>query len=533
MRKLIKDNQAEALRILLNRLNVKFTSHSIEHLKVHPDYPSLLSLNYALHLLKIDNVATRVSYERLQKELPKPALVHIRDNGGMYLVVDNLDEEKVSFINEHGQLESQPKDDFIKSWSGIAMLVDDEAQGKEENYTIHRIKEIVHKVKLPFAIVSLATLVLYSIYYFKSSFSTFDFLYLFTNALGIAVSIPLVIHLMDKNNPLVKKLCTSNNPKSKANCTNILDSPAANILGIFSWSEIGFIYFATLFFYIILFPQGHAILLVAVLSVLAAPYAAYSIFYQWKIAGQWCRLCLAVQAILLSELLTAIFYFHINSTSVIAYRGILALFLVFSLIISAYGILKPIISEWKSYKGRFPKLNRIRFNPEIFRFLLKKNIPIDTVGINSLQFGNPNGEHRLTIISNPSCQPCIKMHQKLFRMLKTKEDVSVLEIFLTDTDEKSNSYQIAECMLKLYQTANVDYAKNAIAEYYNHYYNDFRSWIQKFDQDGSDNPDARQILKHHIMWCRKRKISSTPMIFYNNYELPKEYSIEDLDYLVD
>ena len=521
-----KENPSEAVEMLLHRLNTKFTPYSIRNLQQHPDYPSLLSINHTLNQLQIDNIALRATYEQLQNEFPKPLLVHTQQQGGTYRVIDTLDEENVYFVNKKGTLQSQSKEDFLKSWSGVAVLVDEQTKGVEKDYAANRTKALLDQAKLPGIAVGLVLLMVYTFYYTNNVSSAFDYLFLLTKALGIAATIPLMIRLVDKENPFVEKLCHS----SKANCSSILDSPAASFLGVFAWSEIGFVYFATLFFYLLLF-QAHANVLIAGFALLAAPYTAYSLYYQWKIARQWCRLCLAVQVVLLLELGLAIAFFSTYTLSPVSLPSILALVLVLVMAVSGYGLLKPILIEWRSFKQQFPRLNRIKYKQEVFQLLLRKNPAMDTSGVIPIQLGNPEGKHQLTIISNPTCGPCINMHQKLFEVLKGKENVGVQEIFLTGQHENSRDYQIAKCMVTLYQSTKTTTAKEAIAAYYED--KDSKSWMQKYDQAKADRAEVKQTLEQHRAWCREREISSTPTILYNGYQFPKEYTIEDLDYLLE
>ncbi len=436
----------------------------------------------------------------------------------------------MSFVDKRGKLRSQPKGDFLKSWSGVALLVDEQTKGIEKDYAVNRTKALLDQAKLPGAAVGLVLLMVHTFYYTNNVSSVFDYLFLLTKTLGIAVTIPLMIRLIDKENPFVTKLCHSQKAGSKANCAGILDSPAANFLGIFSWSEIGFLYFTALFFYLLLF-QAHANVLIVGFALLAAPFTVYSLYYQWKVARQWCRLCLAVQAVLLLEAGLAIAFFSTYTLSPVTLPSILALLLVSSIVISAYSLLKPVLIEWKSFKKQLPLLNRIKYKPEVFQLLLKKNPEMDTAGIAPIQLGNLEGKHQLTIISNPTCGPCIKMHRKLFDLLEGKENVSLQEIFLIGQNESSRDYQIAECMVKLCQSTEITTAKEAIAAYYKD--KDTKGWIQKYDQAKADNTVAKQALEQHITWCQEKKISSTPTILYNGYKFPKEYTLEDLDYLVE
>ena len=527
----LKENPSEAVGILLHRLNTRFTDYSIRTLQQHPDYPSLLSINHTLNQLQIDNIALRATYEQLQNDFPKPLLVHTQQQGGTYRVVDKLDEETIYFVDKRGKLQAQLKEDFLKSWSGVAVLVDEQTKGVEKDYAVNRTKALLDQAKFPGAVLGLVLLIGYIFYYTDTLFSTFDYLFLLTKAMGVAATIPLMIRLIDKENPFVKKLCHSQKGKSKINCASILDSPAANVLGVFSWSEIGFVYFVTLFFYLLLF-QAHANALIAGFAILAAPYTLYSLYYQGKIARQWCRLCLAVQAILLLELGLAIAFFSTYTLSPVSLPSILALMLVSVVVISGYSLLKPLLIEWKSLKQQFPRLNSIKYKPEVFQSLLRKNPAMDTTGVVPIQLGNPEGKHQLTIISNPTCGPCISMHRKLFEVLKSKENVGVQEIFLTDGNANSAAHQIAECMLKLSQSANPA-TKEGIAEYYHYYSHDRKGWLQKYDHVEANSAETKQILEQHIAWCWERKVSATPLLLYNGYQLPKEYTIEDLDYLLE
>ena len=526
------DTPSEAVAILLHRLNTKFTNYSIRNLQQHPDYPSLLSINHTLNQLQIDNIALRATYEQLQHELPKPLLVHTQEDGGTYRVVDNLDEEQVYFVDKKGKLQAQAKEAFLKSWNGVAMLVDEQTKGIEQDYALNRARDFLDGAKLPLATLGLLLLVGYVFFYTNHLSSGFDYLFLLTKALGVTMTIPLMIRLVDKQNPFVNKLCHSSKAGGKTDCSSILDSPAARVLGVLTWSEVGFLYFTTLFFYLLLF-KAHANVLVAALAVLAAPYTVYSLYYQWKVARQWCRLCLAVQAVLLLELALAIAYFSNVGINPVSWPSILVLVLIAVVMVSAYGLLKPVLVGWKSYQQQLPRLNRIKYKPAVFQALLKEKAPMDMAGVTPIQLANPEGEHQITIVSNPKCGPCVKMHQKLSGILKNKENVSVQEIFLTSDNKDSIAYRIATNMLRLHQSADIQIAKEAIAAYYEEYSSDDEGWLQKYDQVKEDNAKAEQTLEQHIAWCRKKEISATPLVLYNGYRLPQEYSVEDLDYLLD
>ncbi|MDQ3534211.1 MAG: cysteine peptidase family C39 domain-containing protein [Bacteroidota bacterium] len=532
MRKLVSENPIEVLKILLTRLRVQFSYYTLQNFKLHPDFPNMLSLSYILNQIGIENVTLRATYEQMQNELPKPLLAHLYDNGGMYMVVAEADDNKVYFINEQNKLEAQLKEDFLKSWSGVAMLVDNDVNASEENYKVNKIKERFNKLRYPFIISSLLLLFAYSFLYTHENESTFTYLFITTKFIGVIVSSLLLVQLFDKNNLFIKKLCNSNKSKGNDNCSNILDSPGAYILGL-SWSEVGFVYFLTLLTYLIWFPSYSSLLIITVLSILAAPFTLYSIYYQWKVVNSWCRLCLYIQAILFSEALISIFFFNKYNLNfnLISFQDVYALLLIVFLIGICLSFLKPVIKGWKNYKESFPAFNKIKLNKEVFNLLLTKGMPVDTTLIEPVQFGNPDGGNVLTIISNPTCNPCIDMHKKLFKILNNKKNLLVKEIFLTEKNKNDPSYLTADFMLKLTKTTNG--AKEAIADYYNNYSKEHDIWKKKNYKKEFESIQTSKILDKHIDWCLEKGINSTPHVLFNGYRLPDSYTVEDLEYLID
>jgi uncharacterized membrane protein len=530
MRKLVSENTLEAFRILLKRLNVSFTESTIRQFKNHPEFPNLFSVSHTLTQLGIENLAFRPSYSDLQNELPKPLMVYTYDNGGMYLVLEGADSDKVYFVNEQDKIESLPKDDFLKSWSGIAVVAVNDKKVSEENYNVNAFKEFFHSIKYIVGVISLVSVVLYSIFY-TTAFILLKYLFLFANGCGVAVSVLLSIQLIDKNNPFIKKLCASKN--SKSSCNDILNSKAAYVFGLFAWSEIGLIYFLSLSLYLLFLSETNGLLIVSALALLSIPYPAYSVYYQWKVAKTWCKLCLLIQCVLFAEFVMALYYFASTaSISSPSFKNYLLLFVILLSIVSTYSLLKPILSEWNLYKMQFPLLNKIKFNKEVFTQLVNSSRRVDTSGISPIVLGNAEAKTKLTVITNPICKPCVETHQKLFKLLQSKEDTAIREIFFTEPDRNDPSYKMAECMIRLHEAKGKDITKQALTEYYSNP-KEKESWMKTFGDTKMVNTEAGKQLDSHIDWCFKNRFHSTPIILFNDYVLPDAYTIDDLEYLID
>lgn len=350
--------------------------------------------------------------------------------------------------------------------------------------------------------------------------------------MGIMASLPLMIRLFDKKNQFVKRLCATNNIESKANCSSILDSPNAFLFKVITWSEVGFIYFTSMFLFLLSFRRPESGIIVSSVSILVSPYIIYSIYYQWRIAKIWCRICLMVQLILFVELVLGIVYIKIyhQNVSQISFENFLQLGLSTFFIISVYFLIKPVVTDSNHYKAQIPNLTKIKLNNEVFNFLLKRTAPVSLDSITPIQFGNLGGKHIITIITNPICRPCIDLHKELFNILRTKQNTLVNEIFFPDK-KKDMSYRIADFMLRLYCSEDLGVVEKAFIEYYHD--SDFKKMEEKHYKKLMHSVEPEIDLNGHIEWCLKREIVSTPTVLFNGYRLPDDYTISDLDYLTD
>lgn len=524
----------DALSIFLRRLNIKHTNYTIEQFEKHPDFPSILSFSYVFEKLGLETAALRSSYNQMKDDLPKPLLVHTRDNGGMYLVVDNLDDEKVQFASHKNKVETQTKGDFLNSWTGILMVANKPDNLVEENYKKNRINDFIKQVKYFFIWLSLILVITYYILNGLEYREFFDYLFLFTKALGICITIPLIIQLIDKENTFINKLCQIGSRKSNGNCLNILESPGAQIFNVFTWSEIGFLYFLSLFSYILFFPRIVDISLIAILAIVVSPYIIYSIYYQWKIAKNWCRLCLFVQGILVLELLIALSYCFIFHRTFFNIQEFYSLGICVLSLMTIFILLKPILIDWNKYKNQIPKIAKIKLNSDVFHAIRKDYNTLKKIPKTAIYFGNPKGDHHIVLITNPTCQSCISLHTKLAQILKTKSNTWVETIFLIELDVNGIAYQITNCMLALNEKYGNIVAGDYISEYYTHYSMKPKEWLNKYSQKiSTKTPIHDKLIQTHTEWCIENQLLATPVIFYQKKVFPQEYTIDDLDYMID
>ncbi|MEJ7678509.1 MAG: vitamin K epoxide reductase family protein [Segetibacter sp.] len=218
---------------------------------------------------------------------------------------------------------------------------------------------------------------------------------------GVVVTSLLLWYEIDKTNPLLQKVCTG---ISKGNCNAILTGKQSKLLSWLSWSEIGFFYF-TGGLLVLLFAGSdvtNTISLLGWLNILALPYTVFSVYYQWRVAKQWCVLCLAVQALLVLGGINVIANNYLTSFSTLPISFLIKNIHLYLLPVLSWYVVKPYILHLQEAKNTKREYLRIKFNTEIFSTLLKKqkHISISTEGL-GINLGNPNATNTLIKVCNP------------------------------------------------------------------------------------------------------------------------------------
>ena len=528
-RHLIKDNPREVLKLLLKRINCNYNEEIYSEMKGHPDFPSFLSFNYILKKRGVDSVALKTNIDDLRFNLPKPILVHVSPNDGMFLLLEKVDDQYAYIIDEEDRLEKEPIDDFLKIWNGYALIVDIENIKEPKTTLIDKTKLFLNQISKPFSIISVSLFLVYFLI-FKGKRNVFNILYLFEYGAGILFSVLLLIEHFDKNNLFVKHICHSRKNK-KINCGSILNSKAAYFLGIFSWSDIGFIYFVILFLLSLFSPSKLSLSFSVLTSAFIFPYVFYSLYYQKFIARNWCILCLSVQGVIFSIFVTSIFAFN---NAIFGYifipENIIYLVLLSSSIIAIYIIIKPLIASYVNSYAISQNFKTIKYNNDVKSILFGQQLTYSFNGIEKINIGNSDGNGCVTIIFSPICDPCMLELRKLLPILKTKENTLIEILFLVDRNESTLAFRIAKSMLNIYYQ-NKETFINTLEEYVNSYPKS-KFKFGKYDLKDPISLNIEQIIKNQESWCIKNKIYSTPKIFLNHKELPSVYSFKDIDYLV-
>jgi len=528
----MKNNLSQVLTYFVRDLDIPVTGNSVdEELEKHPDYPSLLAASEVLNNWHVPNAAYPLAFkELLDARLEEPFIAHLVNKGGEFVLVSHLDEKHAIVSNERWRKHRLSAGEFEKMYNGTILVAEKEPESGEIDYNTKRRKELVDKARIPF-VISGVVIILAAYLFFHSSFLTslnwpIAFLTLFKTA-GLFVTVMLLMQSIDANNPLIQRLCTGKNN----DCNAILSSKAAKISEELSWSEAGFFYFAGTWL-ALLFNSGHPgiIAMLALLNLISLPYTFYSIYYQWRVAGQWCIFCCTVLALLWAEFF-ALLPSLVNGIQLPGLREWSALLMCLALPVLAWIFIKPWLLQAQKIQPLKQQLQTFKFNTELFNKMLaeeaKYALPEEG---NSIIIGNREAEHIITMVSNPYCQPCSKAHKTLDEWLANRADIKLQLVFSTGSDERDPKARVAHHLMALQSNQNDSSLKKALNDWYEHKHKDYESWAKSY-------PVIKEHTSHSALekqkeWCTLVEIKSTPTIFINGRRLPQNYQPEDIKYFI-
>lgn len=532
------ENIVESAYLLVRELGAKISYSTLKReIKEHPDYPTFLSISDVLNNYGIDNVTAKFDAD-LYPELPVPFLTQIKgdDDNFQFTVVKAIDARSIQFFDPKTQKWSiTDLTLFLKGCSGILMLTEAELPIQEKNYKIKlreesrvRIGRYLIVILFPFIFFASAGLLLYK----DGMNAVSPIIFSLLTLLGSLVTVILLWYEVDQENTLLQEICSTG---KRTNCNAILKSKESKIFGV-SWSSIGFIYFSGSFLMLLIngFSNIQVLIVLALLNAVAIPYVGYSIYYQWKIAKQWCVLCLFVQALLFSQFIVAYASnWHIVSSlvSFVSISFFLQCLCIFSIPFVLLTIILPTAKRAKQHDKVALELKRLKHNSDIFKTILQKQKSIsNSVEGLGIRLGNPNGKIKLIKVCNPYCGPCAAAHAPIKELLSSNNDLEVQIIFSPPNNlNDERAYPVRHLMA--INEKDHSSIENAIDDWYNAKDKNYRNFAIKYPMDDElKEQDSKLAAMQN--WCQKTEIHFTPTFFINGFQLPSNYSVNDIKYFL-
>jgi uncharacterized membrane protein len=515
-------------------LTVKISYSTLKkEIEEHPFYPSLLSVSEVISSFGIKNVTARFDINKIP-DIPTPFLFQLKrkeDKDSSFSVVKKSDGRTVEFFDpQSGKWRVQDKSEFIEQCTGIVLVAEVETNAGEPDYELRVAKE---KKSLYFkcfaALILPAFLVAQGITGFVnngvSAILPFFFSILFLA--GSLITLLLIWHDVDRYSPVLQSICGIS---KKINCSAVLTSEGAKIFGI-SWSIVGFTYFAGGLIYILTqgFDKTAPLILLWQLNLIGSLYVFYSVYYQWKVAKNWCTLCLSVQFILILISTVGVldgWYQSIDYSITSALKLFSALAIPFISSMLIYTLLVKL----KEYESGKQELQRLKRNPDFLRRNLSEQKMItDNVNDLGILLGNRSSSNRIVKVCNPYCNPCAVIHDSVHDLLTASDDLCVQIIFMASTDSHDKRYFPVRHLLAVYENNEID-IDTALDDWYHSKSKDYDTFAAKYPIDEPLLSRQNDKIEAMRSWCEKTKIAFTPTFFVNGYQLPETNSISDFRY---
>jgi thiol-disulfide isomerase/thioredoxin len=331
------------------------------------------------------------------------------------------------------------------------------------------------------------------------------------------------MHVQSRYADKICSLLTNQN-----DCNNILESEASRFLGLFSWSEIGLGYFMANLLLTLFLPSFYPY--AALINVCVLPYTVWSVWYQKKVARQWCPLCLIAQAIVWL-LFACHLFFGLIQRPVFTVEAISLIGCIYVIPVFLLNLLITPLSDMDKTEQITQEINSLKADERIFTTLLngktRYNVHKST---SSILWGNPEAKHLITVVTNPHCNPCAKMHVRLEQLLKDTKDGYCLQYILTSFDKELE--ESSKLFIAIYQRNNIPNFLSFLKEWYETGKNNREAFYEKYPFNRQDETLISDFQRHKN-WLNETKIRTTPTILFDGHELPDKYKVEDLKYFTD
>jgi uncharacterized membrane protein len=512
---------------LLDELSVPYTINYADELySTHPNRDNLLGLCQLCTLYGIATKGVNVTDKNLNI-LSIPSVLHV---GGQFVILKDVTKTAVSY-DWDGQATAQSRNDFIQDWDGKALLIESDKGAIEPSFSEHRNEE--RKTSIQYILLTILILLCVSLLLFHAQLHQNILLRIFalTDVLGIGICSLLLQKQVFQHSLIGDKVCSM---FYQTDCNDILFSERAKIFG-YSWSEIGLGYFVAHFLIASLLPLSTIIL--SLVGWCAMFYGIWSIYYQARVAKQWCVLCVFVQIILWINGFASIILFgklsiNYNIDTLISARdGIYFISVAAVSAIIIHSIVSTVALK-KSLRDMTYKYRSLKCNVEVFKQLLHQSEFVPTSFDDSMiVFGNKKAKLHITVLTNPHCNPCAEKHRQIDEILEKNEDLlSVQYIFLAFNEnlKQSNRFLIA-----VYQKFGVAKALEIYRNWYKSGKNHTESFMGKYPEVCCNTTDVEKEMRHHASWITESKFTATPTILVNGYVLPPKYDLADLPLFVD
>jgi len=266
------------------------------------------------------------------------------------------------------------------------------------------------------------------------------------------------------------------------------------------------------------------------LNLISLPYTGYSIYYQARVARQWCILCCTIQVLLWLEFI--VFSISFRLPVIWPYAGDLGtVFIAFLLPVSLWILIKPPLLKLQKLDPLKQQLQKFKYNTDVFNKMLSSQPKYDQPDEEwSIVLGNTEARNVITMVTNPYCAPCASAHELLQELLETNDNIQARIVFTADNSEDDIKTPISRHLMTLNGSADKNLVKHALDDWYKQGQKNYHRWAKTHPVE-LDEMEYNKIYKQ-TAWCQMADVTATPTMLLNGYRLPQLYQLTDLRYML-
>ena len=508
------------LEQFLDEIEVPYTRSFADKLyNEHPHKYNMYGLKKMFDVYRVKTLGVRIE-SKDPSSLNYPCILHF--SGDFFIGLD-CGMDKITYL-KNGKKTTLSHDVFKQIWTGNALVVEETTEAEEPEYKNHQQEEMIAKIKAYLIPIMLLFSSVLGIVAHIEEIGFSSIIGFSLNSIGILVCALLMQKQLLGKSLYGDRVCSLFH---HADCNSILDGPKAKIFGI-SWSEVGLGYFIASILLTTLYQESVGI--VAIINWIAMFYGVWSIYYQWRIAKSWCVLCVITQIII----------WLIGIVAIIACISAPLSFSIISCLLSCmtYGICILAVHHYavahdieKARIRDVQQYRALKANNYVAKAIIEEQEYFDTsLDDSSILFGNPEAKMRVTILSNPHCNPCARMHERIDRLLDSCADnICIQYIFSSFNEQLEDSSRF---LIYCYDMNNIQSSREAFKKWYAGEKTNHEVITKKYSNQ-IHNVKTEEELNKHKEWRKRTKLSATPTILVNGFELPTEYEIEDLEMIAE
>lgn len=504
---------------LLKILNIPHTEqYANESFRLQPYRNTMFGLMLLLDKYKIPNECVQFTDKNTISNDLTPMIIALN---GRFIILNQITSKTITLTNISGIETEIARNTFLSEWDGTAIIVSPDKNSTEPNFKSHHSKNNKMILKNIILIVCSCLLIISGFLHSSLNNNLFWYIILIINSLGIYITILLLQKQLNLHNHIADRICSI---FKETKCENVTNSTGGSLFGFVKLSEVGFVFFLINAIALLFFPN--TIQLCGISALIVLPFTFWSLWYQKFVAKSWCMLCLITLFLMWGQ---AVIYLSARIFNHFSWNWFLAICLATSYILSTLLLnkLMVLIKSQRDAKYWKSEYDNLKVQEEVINAFQQKMPLYDTSSniCSCMVFGNPNARRNITIFSNPYCNPCAKMHDRIKGL--PGQDVCIRYVMTSFSEDLTviNKYFIAA-----YQQLGEEVTWKLMSEWYTQGKHKGTDFFTPYKLN-IDTVDVDEELNKQLKWRLDKPFYGTPTILVNGKELGGPYTVEDYMYM--